>query len=161
MALPSSSVNGLGGSISCVSNVTMKIVSTETPKPTTSPASSGYSHSDKTQAEKPAASGFEQFMGSGFPMIIALFVMMYFLMIRPQQKQRKELAARVASMEKGDDIVTAGGMHATVHHISEKTVTLKLSEGVFVPFEKSAIQSVIKKKSSSKEGNSKQSSSEN
>lgn len=81
---------------------------------------------------------------------IAIFMMMYFLLIRPQQKQRKELQARIESLRKGDRVVTAGGIHAYVHHISERTVTLKLSEGVFVPFEKTAIQSVSK--SSAKEG---------
>jgi len=76
---------------------------------------------------------------------VLLIVIFYFLLIRPQQKQRKELEARVASMKKGDKVITAGGIHASVHHISDKTVTLKLSEGIFVPFEKSSIQSVIKK----------------
>ncbi|MGJ8694903.1 MAG: preprotein translocase subunit YajC [Verrucomicrobiaceae bacterium] len=82
--------------------------------------------------------------GNPIVMIILMIVMFYFLLIRPQQKQRKEQQARVNSMEKGDKVVTIGGLHSTVHHISEKTVTLKLSEGVFVPFEKSSIQSVEK-----------------
>ena len=83
-------------------------------------------------------------MGSGFIFFILIFVMMYFLIIRPQSKQRKDQAARVASLEKGDKIVSIGGLHGTVHHISEKTVTIKLSEGVFVPFEKEAIRTVNK-----------------
>ena len=84
-----------------------------------------------------------------FIMIGVLFLMMYFLLIRPQKKQRQELEARVASMEKGDEVVTSGGLHASVHHISDRTVTLKLAEGVFVPFEKNSIQAVIKKRSGS------------
>jgi preprotein translocase subunit YajC len=76
-----------------------------------------------------------------------IFVMMYFLIIRPQSKQRKEQAARVASVEKGDKIITIGGLHGLVHHVSDKTVTIKLSEGVFVPFEKEAIRTVNKLKS--------------
>ena len=87
--------------------------------------------------------------GQGNPLMqflpfIAIIMMMYFLLIRPQQRQRKELEKRVASLRKGDKVVTAGGIHAAVHHISERTVTLKLSEGVFVPFEKTSIQSVSK-----------------
>ena len=78
----------------------------------------------------------------------ALILMMYFLLIRPQQRQRKEQEARIASLEKGDKVVTAGGIHASVHHISDKTVTLKLSEGVFVPFEKSSVSSVTKRSKS-------------
>ena len=94
--------------------------------------------------------------GSPLFMMIILFVMMYFLLIRPQAKQRKELEARVASMEKGDKVVTAGGIHASVHHISDRTVTLKLSEGVFVPFEKTSIQKVEKiGKNTKKEGDEK------
>lgn len=83
-------------------------------------------------------------------MLGLMLVMMYFLIIRPQSKQRKELQARIDSMEKGDKVVTAGGMHATVHHISKTTVTLKLSEGIFVPFEKSSVQRVEKKGTATK-----------
>ncbi|MDA7629296.1 preprotein translocase subunit YajC [Akkermansiaceae bacterium] len=82
--------------------------------------------------------------GNPLVMIVLMMVMFYFLLIRPQQKQKKELAARVSSMAKGDKIITIGGIHGSVHHISEKTVTIKLSEGVFVPFEKSSIQTVEK-----------------
>jgi preprotein translocase subunit YajC len=82
--------------------------------------------------------------GSMWVFFILMFVMMYFLIIRPQSKQRKEQAARVASMEKGDKIISIGGLHGTVHHISKTTVTVKLSEGVFVPFEKEAIRTVNK-----------------
>ncbi len=84
--------------------------------------------------------------GNMWIFFILMFVMMYFLIIRPQSKQRKDQAARVASMDKGDDVVTIGGLHGTVHSISTKknTVTLKLSEGVFVPFEKDAIRLVNK-----------------
>lgn len=91
-----------------------------------------------------ANNGLQQFLGGPIIMILALFMMMYFLIIRPQQRQRKELEARIASLKKGDKVVTIGGLHASVHHISDRTVTLKLSEGVFVPFEKTAVQSVSK-----------------
>ena len=100
-------------------------------------------------ADKAPASMLEQLLGGPFLMIGVLFLMMYFLLIRPQKKQRKELEERVASMEKGDKVITVGGVHSIVHHISDKTVTLKLAEGIFVPFEKSSIQSVLKKKGSS------------
>jgi preprotein translocase subunit YajC len=87
-------------------------------------------------------------------MLILMFVIMYFLIIRPQSKQRKEQAARVASLSKGDKIISIGGMHGTVHHISKTTVTVKLSENVFVPFEKDAIRSVTKVGNSSKQDSS-------
>ena len=83
-------------------------------------------------------------MGGTWVMLILMFVIMYFLLIRPQSKARKEQAARVAALEKGNKVITIGGLHGTVHHISKTTVTVKLSEGVFVPFEKDASRSVTK-----------------
>ena len=77
-------------------------------------------------------------------MIGLMIVMFYFLLIRPQKKQRQELEARIASMAKGDKIITIGGMHGIVHHISKETVTIKISEGVFVPFNKTSIATVEK-----------------
>ena len=91
-----------------------------------------------------APSGAGSLLGSPFFMIFIMFAFMYFLIIRPQSKQKKEQAARIAALKKGDQVITAGGIHGSVHHISDKTVTLKLSEGVFVPFEKPSITSVTK-----------------
>jgi len=78
-------------------------------------------------------------------MIIIMIVLFYFLLIRPQKKQRQQQEARVAALVKGDKVVTIGGMHGIVHHVSKETVTLKLSEGVFVPFNKVAIASTASK----------------
>ena len=89
-------------------------------------------------------SGSTSPFGSPIVMMVLMVVIFYFLIIRPGQRQKKEQAARVAAIQKGDKVVTVGGLHGTVHHISERTVTLKLSEGVFVPFEKSAVQNVNK-----------------
>ena len=77
-------------------------------------------------------------------MIIIMIVMFYFLLIRPQKKQRKEQEARVAALRKGDKVVTIGGMHGIVNAVSEETISIKISEGVFVPFNKVAIDSVVK-----------------
>jgi len=87
--------------------------------------------------------------GSPIIMMVLMIIIFYFLLIRPQQKQRKEQEARIAALKKGDKVITAGGIHASVHHISEKTVTLKLSEGVLIKFEKTSIQTVVKKSKSS------------
>lgn len=96
-------------------------------------------------ADQGAANGGGSIFGSPIIMIIILFVMMWVLMIRPQQKQRKEQEARVAALKKGDKVITIGGIHGSVHHVSDKTVTIKLSEGVFVPFDKLSIRDVTKK----------------
>ena len=79
--------------------------------------------------------------------IVLMVAMFYLLLIRPQQKQRKELQARIDSMEKGDKVITTGGLHGTVHQISEKTVTLKPGgENVFLTFDKPSVATVIKLK---------------
>ena len=95
-------------------------------------------------ADPPTGEASQNLMGSMSVMLILMFVIMYFLILRPQSKAKKEQAQRVSSLEKGDKIVTIGGLHGAVHHISKTTVTVKLSEGVFVPFEKDAIRSVAK-----------------
>ena len=96
----------------------------------------------KDPAKKP--SGPDSILGNPLFFFFIIIVMMYFLLIRPQSKARREQQARVAALKKGDKVVSIGGLHGIVHHISERTVTLKLAEGVFVPFEKSAIQTVQK-----------------
>lgn len=72
-----------------------------------------------------------------------LFVVMWVIIIRPQQKRQKELVARQASLKVGDKVVTIGGMHATINAVSDKTVSLRLSDNVFVKYDKSAIATVL------------------
>ena len=85
-------------------------------------------------------SGFEAFL----PMILILIIF-YFILIRPQTKARKKLEALIASIKKGDKVITTGGIHGLVHHVSDKTVTLKVtSEGALMKFEKPSIQAVNK-----------------
>jgi preprotein translocase subunit YajC len=74
-----------------------------------------------------------------------MVVMFYFLLIRPQQRQRKELQKRIDSLETGDKVVTTAGIHGLVHHIKEKTVVLKIADSTMVEFDKSAVAVVTKK----------------
>ncbi len=76
-----------------------------------------------------------------------MFVMFYFLLIRPQQLQRKALAARIASLQTGDRVVTNAGIHGLVHNVKDHTVILKVSEGSMIEFDKSAVALVHKKES--------------
>ncbi len=76
-------------------------------------------------------------------MMVLMFVIFWVILIRPQQKQRKALAAKQAALKKGDKVITIGGMHASVNAVSEKTVSLKLSEGIFVKYDKTAIATVL------------------
>ena len=67
--------------------------------------------------------------GSAFPMwgmLILIFVVMWFFMIRPQRKQQKELEKFRNELKKGDKVVTVGGIYGTVAEIQERTVLLKV-----------------------------------
>ncbi len=101
-----------------------------------------------TPAGGSAPKGFvEQLLSSGLIMPLALVVMFYFLLIRPQQRQRKEMEARIASLQTGTRVVTSSGIHGLVHSVKERTVVLKVAEGTMIEFEKSAIASVQPKES--------------
>ena len=74
-----------------------------------------------------------------------LFVVMWVVMIRPQQKRQKELKARQESLKVGDKIITIGGVHASVNSISEKTISLRVADNTFVKYDRSAIATVVTK----------------
>lgn len=77
--------------------------------------------------------------GSGWSsllMIVALFVVMYFFMIRPQQKKQKELAKFRESLQKGDKILTAGGIYATVKEVNDATLVVEISNNVNIKIDK-------------------------
>lgn len=82
--------------------------------------------------------GWESFL----PLII-MFVIFYFLLIRPQQKRNKERNAMLAALKKGDKVTTIGGIHGTIHDLDDTTVTLRVAHNVNVTFERGAINSVI------------------
>ena len=78
--------------------------------------------------------------GAGFwVMILLLFGVMYFFMIRPQRKQQKELDAFRSSLKKGDKVVTTGGIYGTVDEITDRTVLIKVDGDVKLRMDKSAI----------------------
>jgi preprotein translocase subunit YajC len=80
---------------------------------------------------------------SVLPLMIGMFAIMYFLIIRPQQKQRKDREALLAAVKKGDRVVTSSGIYGTVVGLSEHTVTLKVAEQVKLEFERSAIGRIV------------------
>ena len=99
-------------------------------------------------ANPPAPTGGP--LSSPFVMMGLLVVMFYFLLIRPQQRQRKEMAARIASLQAGDKVVTSAGIHGIVHNVKEHTVVVKVAEGTMLEFDKPAIATVHKKDVSAK-----------
>ncbi len=78
-------------------------------------------------------------------MMVLMVVMFYFLLIRPQQRQRKELEKRISALQKGDEVVTTAGIHAIVHNVKDRTVVLKVAEGVLMEFDKPSVATVLKK----------------
>lgn len=84
-------------------------------------------------------------LGSPYLMMGLMVVMFYFLLIRPQQKQRKEQAARIAALQSGDKVITNAGIHGIVHNVKEHTVVIKVAEGTMIEFDKMAVASVQKK----------------
>ncbi|USG64099.1 preprotein translocase subunit YajC [Brevibacillus ruminantium] len=75
--------------------------------------------------------------------IIIMFAIFYFLLIRPQQKRQKQRNAMLASVKKGDKIVTIGGVHGTIQELADDTVTLRIAHNVHVTFDRGAINSVV------------------
>jgi preprotein translocase subunit YajC len=76
-----------------------------------------------------------------FGLIILIF---YFMILRPQQKRAKERDKMLSEIQKGDKIITAGGVHGTVAGIEDKTYLIQIAENVKVKYEKSAISTVIR-----------------
>jgi preprotein translocase subunit YajC len=75
--------------------------------------------------------------------MIGMFAIMYFLIIRPQQKQKRERENLLRAIKKGDRVVTSGGLYGTVVGLSEHTVTLKVADQVKLDFERSAIGRIV------------------
>jgi preprotein translocase subunit YajC len=74
-----------------------------------------------------------------------MFLMMYMLMVRPQQKKAKELAAQIASLKTGDKVVTTGGIHGIISNIKEgSALLLKVDDNCKMLVEKSAIATILK-----------------
>lgn len=71
-----------------------------------------------------------------FAFIIAIF---YFMIIRPQQKRQKERQKLLDSVQKGDKVITIGGVHGVVEGVEEKTLLIKIADNVKVKVERSAI----------------------
>ena len=77
--------------------------------------------------------------------LVLMFVVLYFIMIRPQMKKQKEHRSMIDALAKGDEVVTAGGMLGKVSAISESQITLQISNGVDVQMQRSAVVQVLPK----------------
>ena len=78
--------------------------------------------------------------------LILMFVVLYFLMIRPQQKKSKEHKKMLEALHKGDKVITSGGICGMVANVKDDVVTVKIADNVRVDFIKSSITQVEKGK---------------
>jgi preprotein translocase subunit YajC len=77
--------------------------------------------------------------------LVGLFVVMYFLMIRPQMKRAKEHKAMLGKLSRGDEVLTTGGIAGVVAEIGENFVTVEVADGVKLRVQKAAIANVLPK----------------
>jgi preprotein translocase subunit YajC len=72
-----------------------------------------------------------------------IFLILYFLLIRPQQQRQKELEKTLKALKKGDRVLTSGGMYGTVVGVDEAKVVLRIADEIKVEFAKSAVVQVV------------------
>ena len=87
-----------------------------------------------------AGGGFESIF-----LIVAMFAVLYFLMIRPQMKRAKEHKALIEALQKGDEIVTAGGVLGRISKVGEGYVSVEIAPSVEVQIQRGAVQTVLPK----------------
>jgi len=76
---------------------------------------------------------------SGIIMIVLLFVVFYFFMIRPQSKRQKEIKNFRAAMKVGDKVITSGGIHGRIKEINDETILLEVDENVRIRVDKNSV----------------------
>lgn len=81
-------------------------------------------------------------LGMLIPFVL-IFAIMYFLVIRPQQKRMKEQQALLASVRRGDEVTLSGGMYGKVTQVEEKSVLIEIARNTQVKFDKGAIQTIV------------------
>ena len=90
-------------------------------------------------AQAAAPQGGGGFLGNPIFMIVAMFAIMYFLVIRPNSKKQKELQKMLSELKKGDDVVTSGGIIGKISGMKDGELTLQLQEGVRVRVLRSSV----------------------
>ena len=78
-------------------------------------------------------------------LLVGMFVVLYFIMIRPQMKRQKEHRAMIEALAKGDEVVTSGGLLGKVTKLGDVFVTLELAHGVEAQCQRSAVTQVLPK----------------
>lgn len=92
-----------------------------------------------------AATGDTQSTLMGMLPLVLMFVVLYFVMIRPQMKKAKEHKSMVEALAKGDEVVVAGGMLGKISKMGEGHIHVEVSTGVEIQFQRSAVVQVLPK----------------
>jgi preprotein translocase subunit YajC len=79
--------------------------------------------------------------------VVLIFIVFYFLLIRPQKKAQDEHKKMVGGLKKNDEVITAGGIHGTIMNVKESTVTLKVDDNVKIEVQKSSVMTMKRKAS--------------
>ena len=81
----------------------------------------------------------------GFLPIILMFVVLWFLMIRPQMKRAKEHKAMVEAMQKGDEVLTNGGIAGRITKVGETYIAVEIADNVEISLQKNAVTAILPK----------------
>ncbi|HEX6595139.1 MAG TPA: preprotein translocase subunit YajC [Bacillota bacterium] len=75
-------------------------------------------------------------------MLVLMFAIFYFILIRPQQKRQKQISEMQAKLQKGDPVITMGGFHGKIHALDEDTVVIITKDGTKLTYDRGAIREV-------------------
>ncbi|MBF0413139.1 MAG: preprotein translocase subunit YajC [Desulfamplus sp.] len=106
--------------------------------------STAYAMGQTGAAGAPAGGGFTAFV----PLIL-MFVIFYFLLIRPQQKKAKEHQNMINNLKKGDRVITSGGIHGIITSLGDTTLSLEIAEDVKIKINRGNVAALNQKSSSS------------
>lgn len=76
---------------------------------------------------------------------VVIFVLFYFMMIRPQMKRAKDLKKMVDALQKGDEVITAGGLLGKITKVGEQYVSLEIADNVTIQIQKQTVQTLLPK----------------
>ena len=97
--------------------------------------------------DKPDGGGFETMLMMGL-----ILVVMWVVMIRPQQKKQKELKKKIDGLKKGDKVISIGGIHGVINHINveKNTLSLRVADGQFITFDRKSVATILTDETDSK-----------
>jgi preprotein translocase subunit YajC len=93
------------------------------------------------QAATGATGGMEGMLGTLVPMVL-IFIVFWFLLIRPQQKKAKEHRAMVQALKRGDRVVTNGGIYGQVTHVADDHLMVEIADGVKIKLDRGAVSAI-------------------